>query len=266
MNPACSNGLEAAGPIPVDGCGPYTATIQARNHRGVPQVCPLSHTARGTVARATRVPVRSRHLSAPASVAALGAVRFFTERTYRVTAVLAAPCATSHEPERRREAHVSAKQPPPKPQARVPLAHADQGRTSHRQEPSESRPGQALGVTEVASPHGAIRSGRDIAHVVRSPRQRAGRLAVVHGLVRDEAGPPRVAVIASRRVGGAVQRNRAKRLLREAARQLPLRPSVDLVLVARPSCLRHRMPVVHAEVARLAGELDLLEVPAGARR
>jgi len=63
-----------------------------------------------------------------------------------------------------------------------------------------------------------------------------------------------------------VQRNRAKRLLREAARHLSLRPSVDMVLVARPACLRHGMPAVHAEVARLAEELDLLELPAGSRR
>ncbi len=47
----------------------------------------------------------------------------------------------------------------------------------------------------------------------------------------------RLGVITSRRVGGAVVRNRARRLLREAFRlhQHSLAAAVDLVLVARPS-------------------------------
>ena len=56
-------------------------------------------------------------------------------------------------------------------------------------------------------------------------------------LLRRESGPLRLGVVASRRVGGAVRRNRAKRLLREVYRRN--RPasmaSVDLVLVARRS-------------------------------
>jgi ribonuclease P protein component len=50
----------------------------------------------------------------------------------------------------------------------------------------------------------------------------------------------RVGFTASRKVGGAVQRNRAKRRLREAARAvLPLsgRERTDYVLVARPATL-----------------------------
>lgn len=76
----------------------------------------------------------------------------------------------------------------------------------------------------------------------------------------------RVAVVASRRVGGAVQRNRAKRLLREAARQLPLRPDVDVVLVARAPCAAARLDVVADEVQALARALELLastDTPAG---
>lgn len=53
-----------------------------------------------------------------------------------------------------------------------------------------------------------------------------------------EAGPIRVGFTASRKVGGAVERNRAKRRLREAARQLLPElgvAGVDYVLVARQS-------------------------------
>jgi ribonuclease P protein component len=49
----------------------------------------------------------------------------------------------------------------------------------------------------------------------------------------------RVGVTAGRSVGGAVQRNRAKRLLREAMRPLlpDLLPGWDLILIARPALL-----------------------------
>jgi ribonuclease P protein component len=55
----------------------------------------------------------------------------------------------------------------------------------------------------------------------------------------SEAPRVRVGVTAGRSVGGAVQRNRAKRLLREAIRPLlpDLLPGWDLILIARPALL-----------------------------
>ena len=50
-----------------------------------------------------------------------------------------------------------------------------------------------------------------------------------------EPGRPRVAVTAGRNVGGAVDRNRAKRRMREAVAQAPIRDGRAYVLVATPA-------------------------------
>jgi ribonuclease P protein component len=63
----------------------------------------------------------------------------------------------------------------------------------------------------------------------------------------------RFGVTASRKVGGAVERNRAKRRLREAARAvLPLSalPGNDYVLVARRETLAKPFDVLLADLAR----------------
>lgn len=123
-----------------------------------------------------------------------------------------------------------------------------------------------------------VRPGRlsrsvDVRATLRRGRSRSGDLLAVHARRRPE-GPAarpdaadaaadagagvRLTVVASRRVGGAVQRNRAKRLLREAARTLAWRPGHDVVLVARAACAGSDLASVAAELTRLAGRLDLL--------
>jgi ribonuclease P protein component len=78
----------------------------------------------------------------------------------------------------------------------------------------------------------------DFDRVFRQGRSHAGRELVLYVFPRGEgadAAGPRLGLSVSRKVGGAVQRNRVKRLLREAfdleASRLP--DGTDAVVVAR---------------------------------
>jgi ribonuclease P protein component len=72
--------------------------------------------------------------------------------------------------------------------------------------------------------------------VYRQGRSKGNRFLVLYAFPREEADGPRLGLSVSRRVGGAVERNRVKRVLREAfwaeAERLP--PGSDYVVVARP--------------------------------
>lgn len=61
-------------------------------------------------------------------------------------------------------------------------------------------------------------------------RSRKGGLLVIQAK-RDD-GIPRLGFVAGKKVGNAVQRNRAKRRMREAARRVDLPSGFDIVLVA----------------------------------
>jgi ribonuclease P protein component len=71
---------------------------------------------------------------------------------------------------------------------------------------------------------------------MRNGRSHAGRDLVLYVFPRGGDEPPRLGLSVSRKVGGAVERNRVKRLLREAfaveSTRLPV--GADVVVIARP--------------------------------
>jgi ribonuclease P protein component len=71
-------------------------------------------------------------------------------------------------------------------------------------------------------------------------------------------GPPRYGITASRKIGGAVERNRVKRRLRALLKEiLPLKghPGVDYVLIARKECLTRDFALMKQELEKALRKL-----------
>ena len=105
-----------------------------------------------------------------------------------------------------------------------------------------------------------IRQGRDFVKV----RQKGSRLAhgclIANWLRLPDTARSRLGVITASKVGGAVERNRARRLLRESFRlhQHELAP-LDLVLVARPSIVGKKFAEVEKDFLTTVRKAGLLK-------
>ena len=82
-----------------------------------------------------------------------------------------------------------------------------------------------------------IKQGRDFARAKTQGKRVYSGCLIANWLVLPPGSATRIGVITARKIGGAVVRTRARRLLREAFRlhQPDLAQPVDLVLVAQPS-------------------------------
>ena len=139
------------------------------------------------------------------------------------------------------ETHLPAKEAQASAYARIPRADAHPRGSADTQAAPRKGPQATDGL--MPGRHGARpRPGRsrlsrsaDFDRVFRHGRSHASRELVLYVFPREEESPPRLGLSVSRKVGGAVERNRVKRLLREAfaleSSRLPA--GSDAVVVAR---------------------------------
>ena len=106
-----------------------------------------------------------------------------------------------------------------------------------------------------------LKQGRDFLRLKAGGKRVVSGCLVANFLTGDEASPTRLGVITSRRIGNAVLRSRARRLLREAFRlhQGELVSPVDLVLVARASIVGKKFADVEKDLLQVMRRGGLLK-------
>ncbi len=109
-------------------------------------------------------------------------------------------------------------------------------------------------------PHAHIRRRVDFQAAYDTGRKMSGRHLLVFSLARPGQAS-RLGIAASRKVGDAVERNRAKRLVRELFRRHPVPPGFDIVVVPRRTLLDASFSSLEAEYVATLGRLR----PAGGR-
>lgn len=103
-----------------------------------------------------------------------------------------------------------------------------------------------------------LTSSTQYAEVRRGGDSRADRYFVLQALPNG-LEVTRFGLTVSKRVGGAVTRNRIKRLLRENLVRLPVKAGLDLVVIARPAAADADYKGVETSLRGLVGRARLLE-------
>lgn len=105
-----------------------------------------------------------------------------------------------------------------------------------------------------------LRETHEFQAVRAEGRMVQGRFLRMSVLRRPGEEPARIGIVTSRRVGGAVQRNRVRRRVREIfrARRAQLPAGLWLVVVAKPGAADAGYGELREEWLRLAGRLSIL--------
>jgi ribonuclease P protein component len=91
-----------------------------------------------------------------------------------------------------------------------------------------------------------IRQRADFQQVYKSGFRLNGRFSTIF-LLPNNHGVGRLGIAATKKLGGAVQRNRAKRLIREVFRHNKIAPGSDVVVVPRRGLLETSLTILEAD-------------------
>lgn len=105
-----------------------------------------------------------------------------------------------------------------------------------------------------------LNQNRDFRRLYGRGRSVAGPLVVMY-VMPNRLGYNRLGITASKKLGGAVGRNRARRLIKEAYRlnETRLLRGFDLVLVARNRLLQAKCPQVERALLQAAEQVRILD-------
>jgi ribonuclease P protein component len=91
-----------------------------------------------------------------------------------------------------------------------------------------------------------VRRRPDYQRVYENGSKTGGRYSTVF-LLRNSGGPGRLGIAATKKLGGAVQRNRAKRLIREVFRRNKVAQGYDVVVIPKRPLLNATLTVLEAD-------------------
>ena len=114
-------------------------------------------------------------------------------------------------------------------------------------------------------PHERIRRRAEFQEVYERGARIHGRYATVFVLANHRA-VGRLGIAATKKLGGAVQRNRAKRLIREVFRRNNIAPGFDVVVVPKREMLDATLTILEADYRRSLERRVRPQRPDGASR
>jgi len=114
-------------------------------------------------------------------------------------------------------------------------------------------------------PHERIRRRAEFQDIYERGARIHGRYATVF-ILANQRSVGRLGIAATKKLGGAVQRNRAKRLIREVFRRNNIAPGFDVVVVPKREMLDATLAILEADYRNSLERRVGSRRPAGAPR
>jgi ribonuclease P protein component len=149
------------------------------------------------------------------------------------------------------EAHLSAEQPRPRTASRIPSPDGNRGRPRRDPRPPRTRSQEAVGLNTISA-------RRDF--LAANSAKRAATPGFVL-LIRDRAdgdSTKRLGITVTKKIGGAVIRNRMKRRFRELARDVIVSQGAagsDHILIGRAGGIERDFATLRADLAKAVAKL-----------